>query len=137
MGDGGLWYGVIMLLPLTAGRAGWICALQMLVAGSVSLLIYLMLKRFIGRARPYETCPHIQLRGKVLDRFSFPSGHTLHSTGFALVLTYHFPAAALVLIPFTLLLGWSRVVLGLHYPSDVAAGAALGMLIGLAAVWLL
>ncbi len=137
LGDGGMWYGVIALLPLAAGKPGWQCALHMLVAGSVSLLAYLLLKRYIGRVRPYEKCPKIHLRGKVLDRFSFPSGHTLHSTGFALVLTYHFPAAAIALIPFTLLLGLSRIVLGLHYPSDVAAGAVLGMTIGLGAVWLL
>jgi len=137
LGDGLLWYSLILLLPVAAGRAGLICALQMLFTGGVALFFYFLLKRRIGRPRPYETCPNIKLYGKALDRFSFPSGHTLHSTGFALVLTWNFPSAAVFLIPFTLVLGWSRVVLGLHYPSDVAAGAALGMLTGVGAVWLL
>lgn len=135
LGDGALWYGLIVLLPLAAGPAGWLCALHMLVAGTVSLLVYLGLKQGIGRARPFESCPAIARRALAPDRFSFPSGHTLHATGFALVLSYHFPPATLALIPFVLLLALSRVVLGLHYPSDVAAGALLGMLIGLGAVW--
>lgn len=135
LGDGALWYAVIAVLPLAAGPAGWRCAVQMLVAGGVALVVYLVLKHAIGRARPFEICPGILLRGRVLDRFSFPSGHTLHATGFALVLTYHFPGAALVVIPFVLVLALSRVVLGLHYPSDVAAGALLGMAIGFGAVW--
>lgn len=137
LGDGGLWYGVIALLPLAAGPAGLQCALQMLAAGTIALLVYVGLKHGIGRARPFESCPHIRLHGKALDRFSFPSGHTLHATVFALVLTYHFPLAALPLIPFTLLIAVSRVALGLHYPSDVAAAALLGTLIGLGAVYLI
>jgi len=137
LGDGGLWYVLIALLPLAAGQAGLWCALRMLAAGTMALLVYVSLKRGIGRARPFETCPHIHLHGKVLDRFSFPSGHTLHATVFALVLIYQFPLAAPLVIPFTLLIAWSRVALGLHYPSDVVAAALLGMAIGLGAVWLI
>lgn len=137
LGDGGMWYAVIAVLPFAAGPAGWRCAVQMLIAGAIALAVYQTLKHAIGRARPFERCPDIRLHGPVLDRFSFPSGHTLHATGFALVLTYHFPGAALVVIPFTLLLALSRVVLGLHYPSDVAAGALLGMAIGWGAIGLL
>jgi undecaprenyl-diphosphatase len=61
-----------------------------------------------------------------LDRYSFPSGHTLHAVMFTALVVPSVPELAIVLIPFTMLVAASRVVLGLHYPSDVLAGAALG-----------
>ncbi len=64
-----------------------------------------------------------------LDAFSFPSGHTLHAVAFSIVAIAYYPALAWVLVPFSLLVAMSRLVLGLHYPSDVLAGAALGALI--------
>ena len=54
-----------------------------------------------------------------LDEFSFPSGHTLHSVACSVVLTAYYPMLGWVASPFTLLVASSRIVLGLHYPSDV------------------
>jgi undecaprenyl-diphosphatase len=68
----------------------------------------------------------------VLDRFSFPSGHTLHAVAFTLIACAYYPALWVILVPFTLVTAVSRVALGLHYPSDVLAGAALGALIAAA-----
>jgi undecaprenyl-diphosphatase len=68
----------------------------------------------------------------VLDTFSFPSGHTLHAVAFTLVACSYYPGLTAVLMPFTLLTAASRVVLGLHYPSDVLAGAAIGAAVALA-----
>jgi undecaprenyl-diphosphatase len=61
-----------------------------------------------------------------LDRYSFPSGHTLHAVTFTAIAIHHVPMLAVPLVPFALLIGASRVVLGLHYPTDVLAGATLG-----------
>ena len=61
-----------------------------------------------------------------LDRYSFPSGHTLHAVCFTWQAVAHFPALAWVLVPMAALIAASRVVLGLHYPSDVIAGAGVG-----------
>jgi undecaprenyl-diphosphatase len=69
-----------------------------------------------------------------LDPFSFPSGHTLHAVAFSVVAIVFYPVLAWVLVPFTVLVAVSRVVLGLHYPSDVLAGAALGALISAASL---
>ncbi|MES2546747.1 MAG: phosphatase PAP2 family protein, partial [Pseudomonadota bacterium] len=64
--------------------------------------------------------------GKPLDHFSFPSGHTLHAVAFSVVAMQYYPELSIVLVPFTIMVAMSRVILGLHYPSDVLAGATIG-----------
>ena len=94
-----------------------------LVAGTAGgKLLELALKATIHRRRPSETAE--LLSG---DTFSFPSGHTLHAFAFATLLSALHPALAPLLWGFAALVGLSRVVLGLHFPSDVMAGALLGI----------
>jgi undecaprenyl-diphosphatase len=81
------------------------------------------------RPRPFNVHQQISLRSIPLDQFSFPSGHTLHAVIFTLVATHYYPMLSLGLIPFTILIGLSRPILGLHYPSDVLVGALIGILI--------
>ena len=71
-----------------------------------------------------------------LDEFSFPSGHTLHAVAFGLVAMAHYPALALLLVPFTASVAVSRVVLGLHYPSDVLAATGIGSALAALSLWL-
>ena len=73
--------------------------------------------------------PGINLAMPPLDRYSFPSGHTLHAVSFAWQAIAHFPALSWILVPAASLIALSRVVLGLHYPTDVLAGAAIGALL--------
>src|SRR3546814_19060728 len=61
-----------------------------------------------------------------LDEFSFPSGPTLHPVAFSLLAVAHYPALACLVLPFAASVAASRVVLGLHYPTDVLAATALG-----------
>ena len=65
-----------------------------------------------------------------LDEFSFPSGHTLHAISFTMVALAYYPALVVLLVPFTVLVALSRVVLGLHYPSDVLAACLIGGALG-------
>jgi len=127
LGDGVLWVAIIAMLPLVAGPTGSACALQMLGVGLLNLAVYRFIKRRVARPRPFESCPGIRCCTHPLDDFSFPSGHTMHATAFALVLGYHFPLSVWWAAPFALLVAASRMVLGLHYPSDVAVGAAIGI----------
>jgi undecaprenyl-diphosphatase len=137
LGDGVLWYTLIATLALCFGDAGRLVALQCAVAGFSGLAIYRALKNVLVRERPYMTHAAIVCAGKPLDRFSFPSGHTLHAASFSVVVCTSLPMLAWVLVPVALLIALSRVVLGLHYPSDVLAGGALGALIGMAAtLWI-
>lgn len=126
LGDGVLWYMLIAVLALGFGPEGQVAALQSAVAGVTGLLLYRYLKNLLVRERPYMTHAGIVCAGKPLDRFSFPSGHTLHAVSFTLIAVSAFPALALILVPAALQIALSRVVLGLHYPSDVLAGAVLG-----------
>ena len=63
---------------------------------------------------------------------SFPSGHTLHAVLFTVIGAQYAPGLIWVLAPFTALVAVSRVVLGLHYPTDVLAGGAIGAVLALA-----
>jgi undecaprenyl-diphosphatase len=73
----------------------------------------------------------------VPDKGSFPSGHTLHAVMGALVVAHLMPALTVPFAVIALLVAASRVVLGVHYPSDVAAGACLGLIFGsLSVLWL-
>ncbi len=129
LGDGLVWYVIMLLLPLMYGKAGLFLSLQMAVTGLVATWIYLWIKRTTGRLRPCEAYPHIQAYMRPLDRFSFPSGHTLHAVAFSCLLMAALPLWTPWLLVFTALVALSRLVLGLHYPTDVLVGAALGWLL--------
>ena len=128
IGDGWLWYAVIVCLPWAGGPVGTSASVRMIGVGMVNLVVYRIIKRWIARPRPFRTCPGIRACARSLDEFSFPSGHTLHSVAFSLILTVYYPMFALFVWPFTVLVAVSRIVLGLHYPSDVIVGALIGAL---------
>lgn len=125
LGDGVFWY-LLMLAFAIQSAHGTRIALQMAVGGAISLALYKQLKQSLVRERPYVSHAGIELGTAPLDRYSFPSGHTLHAVCFTTVACKHVPELAPVLLPFTALVAASRVILGLHYPTDVAAGATLG-----------
>lgn len=83
----------------------------------VSHLVVQGLKRGIGRSRPDVTAIIT-----APDRFSFPSGHACAALAVAWGYAQAWPDLAPLLIPFAVVVGWSRVVLGVHYPGDVLAG---------------
>jgi undecaprenyl-diphosphatase len=126
LGDGILWYVLVGLLPLLYGAAAVKPAIVMALTGMVGLLIYKLLKRTLVRERPFIRHPGINLAMAPLDRYSFPSGHTLHAVAFTWQAVAHFPELAWALVPLATLIAASRVALGLHYPSDVLAGGAIG-----------
>ena len=101
----------------------------MAATGLAGHLIYSRLKASLVRERPFIRHAGINLEMPPLDRYSFPSGHTLHAVCFSWQAVAHFPALGWLLLPVAALIALSRVVLGLHYPTDVIAGATLGALL--------
>lgn len=126
LGDGVVWYATFLALPWLGGATGVACTLRMLLLGAVNLVIYLITKRHFARPRPFVVCPGVQARARCLDEYSFPSGHAMHAVAFATMLSAYYPGLEWVVWPFAALVAASRVVLGLHFPSDVVVGAALG-----------
>lgn len=147
LGDGIFWYALMLTLPYwqwlererSAGPvvgpapelsffelSAWQVSLKMLLAGAVGLALYKLLKVRLVRERPFIGLMGIECAMPPLDRYSFPSGHTLHAVTFTAIAIHYVPMLAWVLVPFALLVAASRVVLGLHYPSDVLAGALIG-----------
>lgn len=126
LGDGVFWYMLMGVLLFLHGKQALGPVTHMILVGLAGLLIYKWLKQVTGRPRPCDLHPTVERGSDPLDQFSFPSGHTLHAVAFTLVALAYFPALAPLLVPFTVLVALSRVVLGLHYPTDVLAGAAIG-----------
>ena len=126
VGDGWIWYAIIVCLPIAAGPVGTSASVRMFAVGFVNVIVYKIIKRWIARPRPYRTCPGIRACSRSLDEFSFPSGHMLHSVAFSLILTVYYPMSALFVWPLTILIALSRIVLGLHYPRDVIVGGLIG-----------
>jgi undecaprenyl-diphosphatase len=134
LGNGIFWYALMLWLLLREPREAALPVLHMVFVGIVCTAAYKMLKTGTLRPRPYQSLLHIEAGAQPLDAFSFPSGHTLHAVGFTVVALAYWPWLAPLLVPFTLLTAASRVALGLHYPSDVLAGAALGATVGTASL---
>ncbi len=136
LGNGIFWYSLMLALLVQQGNAAVPAVLHMMTVGFAGTLAYAALKRGTVRPRPYQVVPAIAAGALPLDAYSFPSGHTLHAVAFSVVAASYYPALAGLLAAFAALTAASRVVLGLHYPSDVLAGATIGGGIAAASFWI-
>ncbi len=132
LGNGILWYALMLGLLVRGGADAIPAVLHMIAVGILCSGAYRMLKRGTSRPRPYQVVPAVAAGAAPLDAYSFPSGHTLHAVAFTIVAAGYYPALAGALAVFTGLTAVSRIVLGLHYPSDVLAGALIGCAIAVA-----
>jgi len=132
------WFCLAMLAATRFGDGwGWLGVAGALAAGvpaaALSVAGFMVLKRAFKRPRPCEIVPHPLFRVRPPDQFSFPSGHTMAAFSVGTVIALHFPLLAPALGLVALGIAVSRVVLGLHYLSDVVVGALLGTLFGFTA----
>ena len=129
-GDGWLWY-LIGLSILVFGGDNRLAAVA--AAGSAALVgtgIFKLLKKLSGRRRPCEIEPHCWATLLPPDQFSFPSGHTITAFAVSMALSEFYPQLFPALLFCALSIAVSRILLGMHFLSDVVVGAVLG--IGLA-----
>lgn len=134
LGDGMFWYMLMAVLLLRHGAEALPAVLHMLIIGLACTATYKLIKGSTSRPRPFNVCPGIVCTGKTLDQFSFPSGHTLHAVAFSIVAAAYYPSLLWLVLPFTALVALSRPILGLHYPSDVLAGTAIGATLAFASL---
>jgi len=135
LGDWPLWVALIVAQPLLAPADGMARLMQYTATALIAIAVYRCLKTRLCRERPFITFRHTITCGEpARDRYSFPSGHTMHAVLFLALTASHAPWLAPSLVPLVLLIAVSRVGLGLHYLSDVAAGALLGLLFALASL---
>lgn len=133
-GDGWLWYALVLLVFLEGGEARYRASTAATLAVIWGVVLFSVLKRICKRPRPRFACLRVDDGFPVPpDIFSFPSGHTITAFAMAVSLFHYYPAMTPILLFAACSVAASRVLLGMHYPSDVVAGALIGTGLGYSA----
>ena len=125
-GDGWLWYALLFAVALFGGQERVLAITAAVTAAGTGILSFLWLKKATRRRRPCAIEPHCWATLLPPDQFSFPSGHTITAFAISVSLSLFYPAVAPVLLFCAVSIAVSRVILGMHFLSDVIAGAAIG-----------
>jgi len=129
-GDGWLWY-ALGVLVLAFGRPSRYAAVAAAgISCGVGAALFLVLKRLTGRKRPCAIASHCWATLLPPDQFSFPSGHSISAFAFAVSIGLFEPSLMYGLLFCALSVAISRIMLGLHFLSDVVVGALLGAGLG-------
>ena len=129
-GDGWLWYAMGLAILILGGKTRFEALGAAGIASALSVLLFQWLKRVTGRRRPCQIEPHCWATLLPPDQFSFPSGHTMTAFAVAVPLALFYPTLAIGLLFCALSIAMSRILLGMHFLSDVVAGALIGTGLG-------
>lgn len=130
-GDGWLWYAIGFLILVFGGESRWIATGAAASAAGIGTAVFVSIKHVSGRKRPCDIAPHCWATLLPPDQFSFPSGHTITAFAVSVTLGMFYPVLLPALLFFALSIALSRIVLGMHFLSDVLAGAALGIILAI------
>lgn len=131
-GDGWLWYGLGALVLIFGGLARFAAVTAAGTACGTGAILFLILKKLTGRKRPNALEPHCWATLLPPDQFSFPSGHTISAFAFAISVGGFYPLLLGALLFCAFSVATSRIVLGMHFLSDVVVGALVGAGLGYA-----
>lgn len=131
MGDGWLWYSLGLILFFFGGERRFQAIGAALSAAVAGIFLFRALKRTSKRKRPCEVEPHCWSLILPPDKYSFPSGHSITAFAIAISIGMFYPDLTGVLLAVACLIASSRIILGMHFLSDVLAGSAIGALLGL------
>jgi len=121
-----------VMLAFSSPVSSW--AFEALLALAISHIIVHIMKKLFPRSRPYTVHPNTRFFIYRLKDFSFPSGHATAAFSISVVFSYYSLFSAVVLLPLAALIAFSRMYLGVHYPTDCITGGAIGTLTALAVV---
>jgi undecaprenyl-diphosphatase len=129
-GDGWLWYAMGLAILLLGGKTRFEALGAAGLSSAFSVLLGSQLKRLTSRRRPCQIAPHCWATLLPPDQFSFPSGHTMTAFAVAIPLSLFYPTLSIGLLFCALSIAMSRILLGMHFLSDVVAGALIGTGLG-------
>jgi undecaprenyl-diphosphatase len=131
-GDGWIWYALAFTVWLLGGEQGPRAVAACTLAAAMGVAVFIVLKRATGRRRPCQIDRHCWSTLLPPDQFSFPSGHTITAFAIAIGLGCFYPGMNAGLGFIALSIAASRILLGMHFLSDVVAGALIGSVLGYA-----
>lgn len=129
-GDGWLWYAMLAAVLVLGGAERFAAIGAAVVAVGIGILMFLSLKRIAGRKRPCYIEPHCWARLLPPDQFSFPSGHSITAFAVAVPVSLFYPSLMIGVVFCAASIALSRILLGMHFLSDVVVGSALGASLG-------
>jgi undecaprenyl-diphosphatase len=135
-GDGWLWYGMGLVILLFGGDERFLAVGAAALAAAVGVTLFLRLKKATGRKRPSAFEPHCWATLLPPDQFSFPSGHTITAFAVSVSLSMFYPDLAIGLGFCAVSVALSRILLGMHFLSDVIAGGVIGATLAVGSVYL-
>ena len=136
LGNGWIYIPLAMIVFVTQGWGALRVAWSAVTAALIAHCVYPTIKTYIARPRPIDRDPTL-MRTVIapLDAYSFPSGHCMTAVTAVIPLSIAYPSTILPLSAAVLLIGWARLALGHHYPSDLIFGAVLGAAISVPVSW--
>jgi undecaprenyl-diphosphatase len=135
-GDGWLWYALGLILLVYGGEQRFAAIAAAGFSAVAGIFLFRALKRTSRRKRPCEIEPHCWAFVLPPDKYSFPSGHSITAFAVAVTVGLFYPFLQPCLLVLALLIAASRIILGMHFLSDVIAGSALGVALGFASFYI-
>ena len=132
-GDGWLWGGYGLILLLSFDPLAYLASVAAATAAILGIGTFLLVKRLIGRQRPCFLSASCWCSLQAPDQFSFPSGHSITAFAVSIPIALCFPDLSAILLFIAGSVALSRLILGMHFLSDVIAGSLIGCLLGEAA----
>ncbi|MBZ5659411.1 MAG: phosphatase PAP2 family protein [Acidobacteriia bacterium] len=130
LGDGWIWYSVGIALLLFGGDLRFVAIAASASAEAAAVALFRIVKNTSKRKRPCQLEAHCWSKVLPPDQFSFPSGHSMSAFAIAIPLCIFYPELQAPLLVLSVSIAVSRVILGMHFVSDVVVGSLLGIGLG-------
>jgi undecaprenyl-diphosphatase len=137
LGDGWIWYSIGIALLLFGGEMRYVAFAVSASAEAATLVLFRLIKKVSKRKRPCQLETHCWSNVLPPDQFSFPSGHAMSAFAIAIPLCIFYPQLQAALLALSVSIAVSRVILGMHFVSDVIVGSLMGAGLGYAAFLLI